>query len=318
VKADGRASGLLVLTRELFRLYTLAYVPFGPLLDPGRGRGEFLERLALSLRPHLPGNTLFLRFDPPWEAEGDSPALGSRVLKKTAADIQPGSTVIVDLTPPVEDILASMKPKTRYNIKLAAKKGVTVSEGTEADIEAWYGLYLETSRRDGIAIHSKGYYAGLLHAGMKRSEGNPVAKLLLARDGDELLAGNIVLFWKPSAVYLTGASSGRKRNLMPTYALQWEAMKMAKEAGCSSYDLYGIPPSPNPGHPMYGLYQFKTGFSGRVLRRWGTWDYPYRPAAYALYAIAERARLFFYRSVRKRFVGKRGSKAGGGRPDSFP
>jgi lipid II:glycine glycyltransferase (peptidoglycan interpeptide bridge formation enzyme) len=312
VNADGRDCGLLVLTRKLFRFSTLAYVPFGPLLDPEKGRGEFLERVALSLRPRLPGNTLLLRFDPPWEASGDSPALDARFLKKASSDIQPRSTVIVDLTPPLDGILAGMKPKTRYNIRLAAKKGVSVSRGTEEDFEDWYRLYLETSHRDRIAIHSKGYYAGLLRMCSERSGNGPVAKLLLARDGEELLAGNIVLFWKTSAVYLTGASSGRKRNLMPTYALQWEAMKMAKEAGCTSYDLYGIPPRPDPGHPMHGLYQFKTGFSERVIQRWGTWDYPYLPAAYAMYAAAENARLFFFRSVRKGIIGRSRSKNSGG------
>ncbi len=317
VNAGGREFGLLALTRDLFRLSTLAYVPFGPVEDPGRGRGEFLERIALALRPRLPKNTLLLRFDPPWEKTGDSPAMDARALRKAAGDIQPTSTVIVDLAPPLDAVLASMKSKTRYNIRLAAKKGVTVSVGTDADLDAWYDLYRETARRDRIAIHSKGYYAGLLRMGRERRGQNPGVKLLLARDGGELLAGNIILFWKTSAVYLTGASSGRKRNLMPTYALQWEAMRMAKEAGCRSYDLYGIPPRPDSWHPMYGLYQFKTGFSERVLERWGTWDYPYLPAACAMYAAAENARLFFFRRVKKGLFRKGRVKEGTERPDSF-
>ena len=88
--------------------------------------------------------------------------------------------------------------------------------------------------------------------------------LLTARHEGDLLAGNICIFWKKRGVYLTGASSNAKRNLMATYALQWEAMQRAKVAGCVEYDLYGIPPDPDPGHPMFGLYQFKTGFSDRV------------------------------------------------------
>ena len=120
-------------------------------------------------------------------------------------------------------------------------------------------------------------------------------KLLLARHEGDLLAGNIVAFWKTRAAYLYGASSGMKRNLMPTYALQWEAIRMAREAGCTSYDLYGVPPQPDPGHPMFGLYQFKTGFSDRVLQRWGTWDAPFRPLLYASYRAAEAARMFYYR-----------------------
>jgi lipid II:glycine glycyltransferase (peptidoglycan interpeptide bridge formation enzyme) len=125
-------------------------------------------------------------------------------------------------------------------------------------------------------------------------------KLLLARHDGELLAGNIVAFWKTRAAYLYGASSGAKRNLMPTYALQWEAIRRAHAAGCLTYDLYGVPPRPDPGHPMFGLYQFKTGFSDKVLERWGTWDFIYRPMLFAPYGVLERARMSYYRVHRKR------------------
>jgi lipid II:glycine glycyltransferase (peptidoglycan interpeptide bridge formation enzyme) len=124
--------------------------------------------------------------------------------------------------------------------------------------------------------------------------------LLLAWHERDLLAGNIVAFWKSRAAYLYGASSGAKRNLMPTYALQWEAIRRARAAGCHSYDLYGVPPRPDPDHPMYGLYQFKTGFSDKVLRRWGTWDTTLMPATFALYRAAESVRMFYLRRVKKR------------------
>jgi lipid II:glycine glycyltransferase (peptidoglycan interpeptide bridge formation enzyme) len=124
--------------------------------------------------------------------------------------------------------------------------------------------------------------------------------LLLAWHDGELLAGNIVAFWRTRAAYLYGASSGVKRNLMPTYALQWETMRRAHAAGCLTYDLYGVPPLSDPGHPMFGLYQFKTGFSDTVLERWGTWDVPFRPVLVALYRAAEAARMFYHRGVKKR------------------
>ncbi len=132
---------------------------------------------------------------------------------------------------------------------------------------------------------------------------SPEVKLLLAWHDGELLAGNLVAFWKTRAAYLYGASSGNKRNLMPTYALQWEAIRRAHAAGCRSYDLYGVPPRPEPGHPMFGLYQFKTGFSDRVLDRWGTWDVQYRPGLCALYHVAEAARMLYYRRLKKHFRG---------------
>jgi len=295
---------LLVLTRRIARILRLAYVPFGPTFDPGEGRGEYLSRLAALLRPHLPRRTFLLRFDLPWERTGPPPA----GIRKAADDIQPSATVVVDLRPPLEEILAAMKPKTRYNVRLAAKKGVRVEDGAPADMEAWYQLYRETSRRDGIAIHALSYYRGLFEAAAECGKPSPMVTLLLAKADGDLLAGNIVLCWKQTGIYLTGASASAKRNLMPTYALQWEAIQRAKRSGCLVYDLYGIPPRPDPSHPMSGLYQFKTGFSDRILERWGSWDVPLMRLPFAAYAAAERLRMGWYRGLKKRLA-RRASRA---------
>jgi lipid II:glycine glycyltransferase (peptidoglycan interpeptide bridge formation enzyme) len=297
---------LLVLTRRLARTFRLAYVPFGPTFDPGVDRGALLAGLARELRPLLPRGTFLLRFDLPWTRAVESPCAPG--LRKAADDIQPPSTVIVDLRPDEEGILAAMKPKTRYNVRLAEKRGVTVEEGTAADLERWYELYRETSARDRIAIHSLPYYRGLFETAAGRAAAAgvaPAVRLLLARAEGRVLAGNIVLFWRKRAVYLTGASSGEHRNLMPTYALQWAALRMAKAAGCDTYDLYGCPPAADESHPMFGLYQFKTGFSPAVIRRWGTWDAPLAPLPYAGYAAAERLRMWWFRRARKGLGGRR-------------
>ncbi len=308
---------LLVLTRRLLKLLRLAYVPFGPTFDPVDGRGPFLASLASALRPLLPRGTFLLRFDLPWDRSGSSPAEGPGAkLRKAPDDIQPPATVLVDLRPPEEEILAGMKPKTRYNVRLAAKRGVEVVTGTAADFESWYELYRETSRRDGIAIHAPSYYRGLFEAAAACAGPAPTVQLLLAKAGGELLAGNIVLFWKYTAIYLTGASSGSKRNLMPTYALQWEAIRRAKAAGCLVYDLYGIPPEPEPSQAMFGLYQFKTGFSPRILQRWGCWDAQLLPVASTPYAVAERLRMAWHRGVKKQLAGRTGRRPRGGAPQS--
>jgi lipid II:glycine glycyltransferase (peptidoglycan interpeptide bridge formation enzyme) len=297
-----RTFGLLVLTRRILRFFVIAYVPFGPTFDPVCGRGSFLGSLAGELKSRLPGRTLFLRFDLPWEKAGEAPgqAGGSFTVKKSPSDIQPPDTVVVDISGPLDGILASMKSKTRYNVRLAEKKGVTVQEEGEAGLNAWYAMYQETSRRDRIAIHSPSYYRGLLTDGRQYPGMQPAVTLLTARHGGDLLAGNICIFWKKRGLYLTGASSNEKRNFMPTYALQWEAIQRAKRAGCVEYDLYGIPPKPDPDHPMFGLYQFKTGFSDRILERWGTWDVAYRPFLFTLYRAAEEIRLAWFRSIKKR------------------
>lgn len=294
--------GLLVLTRALFRRFVIAYVPFGPAFDPGCDRGHFLSSLAAGLRPYLPPGTLFVRFDLPWEKTGEEPGWSGKGLRvrKSPNDIQPPDTVVVDISLPLDSVLAAMKPKTRYNVRLAEKKGVVVREEGDQGLDPWYSMYQETSRRDRIAIHSPSYYKGLFSACRSYDGKAPVVTLLTARHEGELLAGNICIFWKKRGVYLTGASSNAKRNLMSTYALQWEAIQRAKEAGCTEYDLYGIPPMADPDHPMYGLYQFKTGFSDRIVQRWGTWDAPCQPAFCALYRAAEEARLFYFRTVKKR------------------
>jgi lipid II:glycine glycyltransferase (peptidoglycan interpeptide bridge formation enzyme) len=311
VMAGGASFGLLVLTRRLARRFTIAYVPFGPVYDPCTGRGALLAGIALAVRPLLPGGTLFLRYDLPWRRDGEGPYFrGGKLpqVSKSSSDMQPPNTVVVDISGPADTVLGSMKSKTRYNIRLAQKKGVTVSEGSEDDLPRWYALYQETARRDRIGIHSLAYYQGLLRSSREYRGTAPAVQLLLAWHEGELLAGNIVAFWKDRAAYLYGASSGNKRNLMPTYALQWEAVRRAQSAGCRTYDLFGVPPRPDPGHPMAGLYQFKTGFSEEVLERWGTWDAPYRPVMCALYRAAEAARMFYYRRLKKRL---RGPTAGG-------
>jgi len=312
VTAAGASFGLLVLTRRLARRFPIAYVPFGPAHDPCTGRGEMLAVIAAAIRSRLPRGTLFLRFDLPWPRGGDQPVFrggtGLPPVRKSDADMQPPNTVVVDISGPAEAVLGSMKSKTRYNIRLAEKKGVSVTEGGEEDLTRWYALYEETARRDRIGIHSLAYYRGLLRASREYPGAVPRVQLLLAWHEGELLAGNIVAFWKHRAAYLYGASSGNKRNLMPTYALQWEAIRRAKEAGCTTYDLFGVPPRPDPGHAMAGLYQFKTGFSDQVLERWGTWDVPYRPVLCALYGAAEAARMFYYRGLKKRL---RALQAGG-------
>jgi len=282
----GETLPLLALSRRIAPGVRMAYVPWGPELPAGydgERRAGALAELAPSLRRILPGNTTFIRFDPPWfDAEGGAPRALPPPFIRAAADIQPPDTVIVDLTPDAGDILASMKPKWRYNIGLARKRGVTVgAAGDQAGI--FYGLLAETAKRDGIAIHGEGYYRTLF-------EECGHAELYTAWHEGDCLAAIVVLRRGKQATYLYGASSNAKRNHMAPYALQWKAMLDAKAAGCTAYDLFGIPPNEDPGHPMAGLYRFKTGFGGSIARRPGSWDYPCNWALYALFSAAERAR----------------------------
>ena len=159
-------------------------------------------------------------------------------------------------------------------------------------------------------IHDLRYYRALF----ERAAASDNLRLLLLcawHEGD-LLGGIVVALWHRDgwsrrsnggqATYLYGASADRKRNLMAGYTLQWRAMQMAREAGCVSYDLFGIPTNEDPRHPMAGLYRFKTGFGGRIVRRYGAWDYRCRPLAAGLLGMAEGLRRFYFKRLRR--VGK--------------
>jgi lipid II:glycine glycyltransferase (peptidoglycan interpeptide bridge formation enzyme) len=186
-----------------------------------------------------------------------------------------------------------MHKKTRYNIRLAEKKGVTVEKAGVEALAEWYGLYRQTAERDQISIHSETYYRDLFaHA--------PDLTLWLARFEGKLLAGNIVLRHGNQAVYLYGASSNEHRNLMAPYALQGAAMRDARDSGATEYDLFGIPPTNNPDHPMHGLYRFKTGFGGDRVHRNGAWDFVFRPFAWLVWSNADALRVWYFKVWKKR------------------
>jgi lipid II:glycine glycyltransferase (peptidoglycan interpeptide bridge formation enzyme) len=284
IAGSGEGTPLLVLWRPLFPGISFAYIPWGAL-DP-----MSVESAVQELRSYLPRDTAFVRYDPPWFTEGPetpAPTLGAP-FERASADVQPPDTVLVDLSNSENNILKHMKPKWRYNIKLASKRGVQVRQAGAGGLSDFYALFKETAARDGIAAHSETYYRTLFDLASKN--GGPDFRLYLAEHEGDKLAAIITLFRPPVGTYLYGASSNRKLNLMATYALQWQAMRDAKSAGCTVYDLFGVPPNSDPGHPMHGLYLFKTGFGGRIIHRPGSWDFAYKPAAAALFRMAEKTR----------------------------
>jgi lipid II:glycine glycyltransferase (peptidoglycan interpeptide bridge formation enzyme) len=302
VRGTGSDQDVLAFLRRLPQGFTLLYVPHGPQRAPEDDLwGGFLAQIAREIRSYVPSSCLLVRFDLPWTVPGPGVVSDSLPdhLERAPTDIQPPSTVVVDLRPAAENLLDQMKSKTRYNIRLAGRKGVEVTEGTSADMPAWYALYQETAVRDRIQVHDQEYYQRFFETGNLDAGDGTSVRLYLARANGELLAGNLVVFHDDTATYVFGASSGEKRNLMPTYALQWHAMIEAKRHGCSWYDLYGVSPTEDPSHPMHGLYRFKTGFGGRVVHRPGCWDYPYRSLVYRGYRTAESMRKFYFQNVKK-------------------
>lgn len=190
--------------------------------------------------------------------------------------IQFRNTVYIDVSGSEEEMLARMKQKTRYNVRLAEKKGVNVRVGTLADLPLLFKMYAETSLRDGFTIRNEGYYQEVWEAFMKRSEviPEPSAEPLIAEVDGKPIAAIIVFFFAGRAYYLYGMSFEAHREKMPNYLLQWEAMRRAKVRGCSVYDLWGAPDQFNEGDSMWGVFRFKEGLGGQVIRTLGAWDYP--------------------------------------------
>lgn len=299
----------LVLERTLARGVSFAYIPRGPNPElSGFGDPERLTRIAESLRPHLSDSCAFLRLDPPWYTEGSGhsfPPTPPPPFRRARANVQPPDTVILDLRGASDqNLLSGMKPKWRYNIKYAEKRGVRVTaEIGEDAVGIFYSLYRDTARRDRIALHPRRYYERLISLSMEYGSEAPDIRVWIARYEGVPLAAIITSFLREEAVYLYGASGNEHRNLMPAYALQWAAIRAARDSGCGRYDFFGIPPSEDPNHPMAGLYRFKTGFGGRIRRYAGSWDYPLRPPIYGAYRAAEGLRNFWYKTAVKRLGG---------------
>jgi lipid II:glycine glycyltransferase (peptidoglycan interpeptide bridge formation enzyme) len=236
---------------------------------------------------------LFLKVDPdvpaaygiPGEEATASDVLGARVQRHlneagwlSAERVQFRSTLVLDLRPSETELLANMKSKTRYNLRLAARRGVSVRRGGEADLDLLYQLYAETSVRDGFVIRPEAYYHDVW--GTFGSAG--LAQPLVAELDGEPIAGLIVFRYGRTAYYLYGMSRLAHREVMPNYALQWEAIRWAREQGCLRYDLWGAPDATDTRDPLWGVYRFKVGLGGRAVQWIGAWDFPTRRALYWL------------------------------------
>lgn len=283
-----------VLQRRILAGFSILYCPRGPILD---WSDEDLRLRVITDLQDLTRETgaIFLKIDPEVtisstphgsteelvnplgkETEGHFEQLG---FTPSQEQIQFRNTLQLDLNPSEDEILAGMKQKTRYNIRLATRKGVRAFLGGQEDFELMYRMYAETSLRDNFAIRDGAYYQdvwnGFHYAGMAQPfiaavEGNPIAGLIVFRYGE-------------TAWYLYGMSRAQHRDTMPNHLLQWEAIKWAKATGSTSYDFWGAPDDLDPSDPMWGVYRFKSGFGATFVRTLGAWDFVARPILYQTY-----------------------------------
>jgi peptidoglycan pentaglycine glycine transferase (the first glycine) len=214
--------------------------------------------------------------------------------RSSPLSIQPRRTLIIDLSGGEEHILARMKQKTRYNIRLAMKKGVTVHPSN--DLEVFHRLMLVTGEREMFGVHSKEYYQRVYDLFQPRGE----CIMLAAEYQGELVSVLMAFAHGSRSWYLYGASGSAHRESMSTYLLQWEAMRWARSIGCTSYDLWGVPDYDENeleahfserSSGLWGVYRFKRGFGGRLLRSCNPLDRIYNPALYTLYRWRYRNRV---------------------------
>jgi len=230
--------------------------------------------------------TIFLKIEPDfWDNEFVADNL--QYVTISPHNIQPPRTIIVDLRDNEEAILARMKQKTRYNIHLAMKKNITIR--TWDNLLSFYQMMQITGDRDGFGVHSLNYY----HRAYELFYPKGMAELLVAEYRDQPLAALMVFVRGKRAWYIYGASNNQERNRMPTYLLQWEAMRWARNKGAEEYDLWGVPDEDkntleakftrcNDG--LWGVYRFKRGFGGEVKRAAQALDRVYNPMLYWFYS----------------------------------
>jgi peptidoglycan pentaglycine glycine transferase (the first glycine) len=275
--------GAQILFRKLPLGFRLAYIPKGPV---GVNWEQLWPEVDTICKAH---RAVFLKVEPDlWDGASDSLPGGAPPpgFILSPHQIQPPRTLVIDLTGTEDQILGQMKQKTRYNIRLATRKGVVVQQSS--DIETFHKLMEITGERDTFGVHSLVYYRRAYDLFAPPGQ----CALLMAEFEGQPLAGLMVFARGSRAWYFYGASSNEQRYLMPTYLLQWKAMQWARAQGHKQYDLWGVPDEDqetleanflerNDG--LWGVYRFKRGFGGDFRRALPAWDRVYNPLLYNLY-----------------------------------
>lgn len=294
---DGRVVAMASIGVRKTGFLKVMYVSKGPVLDY-RNTALFNEVITRLENRAKQQHAIWLKIDPdvilatglPDSEEDTSETIGATVRDSlqsrgwtfSDSQVQFRNTVSVDLTQSEDDILMAMSGNTRRKVRTAEKKNVTIRSASLDDLPILYNLYQVTGERDDFLIRPFEYYkqawqkfmeVDLAHALIAEYEGKPIAHVILLHFGKKC--------W-----YFYGASSNEERNRMPNYALQWEAMKWAKSQGYTIYDMWGAPNVFDESDSMYGVYEFKRGFRGAVVRHIGAWDYAPNQLLYKGYTEA--------------------------------
>ncbi|OQA93781.1 MAG: Lipid II:glycine glycyltransferase [Microgenomates group bacterium ADurb.Bin219] len=263
--------------------YTVGYFPKGPL--PTKEIIKFLKEIGQE------NKAIFIKLEPN-TVNGKQ----STVNRKTMIDwgLFPGKpiftkyTSVIDLSLSEEELLKKMHPKTRYNIRLAEKRGVTAKEDNSPKaFKEYLKLLFETTARQGFYAHSQNFH----QAQWQILQPAGISRLLTAGSKDDILAAFLLFVFKDTLYYPYGASTREHKELMAPTLLMWEAIKFGKKLGLKKFDLWGdLEPNPSPNHPYYGFHRFKEGFSPKLVEFVGTYDLVINPKLYKLYNLIDKLR----------------------------
>ncbi|GBR76524.1 putative methicillin resistance protein [Candidatus Termititenax persephonae] len=272
---DGQiAAAFSVLQRAKWGVKIL-YVPRGPLWDI-RDAALTADLLTALKKLARERRAFFIRVSPKYLEEDTAAkqALHKHGFRFSQKQLQTKATLLIDLRRPEEELLNSFHEKTRYNIRLAGRKGVTVSLlSGEEELRDFYRIMQGMAARQGYALQPYAYYQYLW-------QNPPLAKIYLAKFADKVIGGVVTLAFRDTAYYMYGAFDGACRQLMGNYLIHWEIMRQGRAAGLQYYDLQGVPLNKDAQHPMHGFYRFKKGFNGQETEFIGEYDYAPCPWVY--------------------------------------
>jgi lipid II:glycine glycyltransferase (peptidoglycan interpeptide bridge formation enzyme) len=290
IEQEAIVAGATVLCRRAPLGRSLLYCPRGPVVDLLANTAA-CEALIQALRELArEQRALAIKIDPPVAAAKAGDALRTLGFRRApVAEVGFGGTqprAVMKLSPLGDDdaLLARFKPKTRYNLRLAERKGVEVTgETTRDDLRAFHRVLLETGERDGFHVRGLDYYEALWDCLIERGLG----RLFLARHEGQVLAGAIDFRLGHQCWYVYGASSNARRNLMPNHLLQWRMIQWARDNGCTVYDFRGVPLDRPGVEDLGGLVRFKAGFAADYVEYVGEWDLPLSALWYGAFNLLE-------------------------------
>lgn len=279
---------------EKMPIKSYLYCPFGPIWDSNLSSDliklkSFFKFFLKEVRKIAKREgSIFLKIDPPILKDNQKIRILFKELffKKSLKKIQPEKVWVLDIKESEDKILKKMKAKTRYNIRLAKKRGVEILEGGISDFEVFFNLLKQTAKRNDFHLHPRKYYFEMLKFFQKNKETDdqkePFVKLFLAKFNNKTVAANLVLFFSGYAIYLHGGFNYSFRKFMPTFLLHWEIIKTAKKLNCYFYDFWGID---EENKNWQGFTRFKKSFGGEAVNYLGAYDFVFNPVFYQLYKI---------------------------------